>query len=362
MNIVSPISRIDEVEPVIEAGADEVYCGVFTFEESKEYTNLCCLNRRATAVASLNSFGELKRIVNIAHSHNVLVSFTINERYSERQFPSALSQIDKAIESGIDALIVADIGLLYMLKRRKLEDVKIHISSTNMVLNSESIDFYRELGASRIILPRQLTMEEIGVIARKCPNIELEILVLNKKCRYAEGFCALQHGLTEAKYSFLVRLQNLDIVKKFSDFLPKYIINIYRNHFFKHEFYCYSIYNTCISASLSNHKKGDVVEDISSYFSSKIDIESILNVNGCAVCSLYGLDKLGINFVKIIGRGNSVKKKVLDVRFISDSIGLIKEKLTEREFRQKVRDLYRRIHLSDCNPEYCYYPDELDES
>lgn len=361
MNIVSPISRIGEVEPVIKAGANEIYCGVFTSEENKEYTNLGCLNRRATAIASLSCFEELKTVVKIAHSSNIRVSFTINEWYSEKQLLSALAQIDKAIECGVDVLIVADIGLLYALKNRGLKGVERHISSTCSVFNSETVDFYRDLGVSRIILPRQLTIEEISAIAQRRANIELEVPVLNKKCRYAEGFCTLQHGLTEASGVFQIRWQNSDILKKIAKFVPQRIINIFRRRLLKQEFDCYSIYNSLFSADSPDFNRSQPHTDCSPRkINLRVDFDSILNVNGCAACSLFDLANLGIGFVKIIGRGNLHAKKVTDTGFIKNSIELLKENQTKIEFEQKIKRLYERNYFSRCNLKYCYYPVEDD--
>ncbi len=361
MNIVSPISKIEEVESVIKAGANEIYCGVFTSDEKKEYTNLGCLNRRATALASLKCFKELKTVVEIAHFHNIRVSFTINEIYSEKQLLSALTQVDKAVEAGVDVLIIADVGLLYALKKRGLKGVKRHISSTCSVLNSETVDFYRDLGASRIILPRQLTLDEISGISQRCANIELEVCILNKKCRYAEGFCTLQHGLAEASGVFGSRWQNSGILKKIAKFLPQRITNICRRSFLKQEFDCYSIYNSLVSAKPPASKKSGAHTGYSACkINPEIDLDSILNVNGCAACAVFDLAKLGIGFFKIIGRSNLHAKKVTDVGFIKSSIELLKENKTKIDFEQGIKRLYEKIYFSACNPQYCYYSAKKD--
>ena len=116
ISIVSPISRVEEVKLVISAGAKELYCGVLTKEERTRYTTVGSLNRYPAIPANLNGFSELEEVIKIAHSNNALVSFVLNEFYSQNQYSSVLEQAEEAKKRGVDALIIQDIGILAVLK------------------------------------------------------------------------------------------------------------------------------------------------------------------------------------------------------------------------------------------------------
>ncbi len=344
MKIVAPISKVYEVEDVIKSGADEIYCGVYTQEWRKNYTGIAAPNRHPGGSANLDSFKELNRVVKIAHLHSTPVFFTINEFYSEGQYDSVLDNVEQAIAAGVDALIVVDINLLLIVKERG-HNIKIHMGTGATTFNSETVAFYKNLGASRVVLDRQLTVEEIGIIASRSSDIELEVFALNQKCHNIDGFCTFQHGLTATKYPFLSRVWNIKLVKRLLNLYPGDTSKI-EEAIFRKELGCCLDYEISGNAlKLEPEKKTMLAQ----YF----DASNFLN--RCGACALYELNKLKIGYVKIVGREDLTAKKIKDIRFIRSAIELLKDNLKEQDFIEKVKARYTELHSSNCEAKFCYY-------
>ena len=166
MKILSPINKADEVEKVIEAGANEVYCGVTYQKLLNSYTRLGANSALGYTNCDLNDHQELKKAVEIAHSHGVPIFLVLNNRYyNESQYNLVMESVDKAIKLNIDAFIVSDIGLILTLKKH-YPDVNIHSSVISCVMNSKCVSFYKSLGVKRITLQDGLSVNEISNISK----------------------------------------------------------------------------------------------------------------------------------------------------------------------------------------------------
>ncbi|HZW51304.1 MAG TPA: U32 family peptidase, partial [Rudaea sp.] len=93
---------------------------------------------------------------------------------------------------GGDAVIVADLALISEL-REHVPDLAVHVSSVAACRNSAGVGFYRDMGVRRVILPRDVTLDEIGAIAKAAGDIEVEVFVLNDGCVFEEGACHSIH-------------------------------------------------------------------------------------------------------------------------------------------------------------------------
>ena len=339
IKILSPISRCDEVEDVIAAGADELYCGILLDDWIKGYTVSASLNRRQEDNTILGtsphfkSFEELKESVEIAHSRSVPVILTLNEHYySKDQYPYLFSYVDKVLEAGVDAFIIGDVAFILSLRERGIP-TDIHISTAGTAFNSETVRFYQELGASRVILPRHLTIEEIESIASEVSDVELEAFILNSRCANIDGFCTFQHGLADLFPDEKVKEQYLNAC------MLSYKISVYPDAKVESDF--------------------DIKEKISW---ERQSIWSALHIDDrpCGACALFEFSKIGLHGVKIVGRQNAKSKKIKDVTFIRTLIDFLsKENPSKEEFRKFSRRLYQETYEWPCLIFKCYYPSVL---
>lgn len=359
MKILAPTNNPKEAERIIEAGADELYCGVLPEDWKGEYTNAASCNRREWKTANLSSFDQLKEVVDIAHSKGVFVYLVLNALYTKGQHPYLFKQVERATKIGVDALIVADLGFLLTLKKEKA-GLDIHISTGGTTFNSQTAKFYEDFGISRINLPRHLQIQEMAEIIKDCPSIKFDCFILNSGCKNIDGFCTFQHGVNE-----ILHKQVWDIPKKLN--LDRYLLDTVRRlpmrlaerikgDLFGIDSACllnYDISFMSDSKGLDKRGKKSILNNISRSFSL------LSGVDTCGVCRLAELKKIGVYGVKIVGRNYSASKKVKDVRFLKKALSYIEEKDPElEEFYNYVKDAFRQAYGMDCR-RLCYYPDGM---
>lgn len=175
MKILAPVSSAREAECLISCGARELYCGLHPGAGTGK-SRTVWINRRGPGPANISSLEELKRVADFAGTRGVPVFLTMNlPYYSPEQYPAMVKLAGEAASCGIKAFIIGDPGLILAL-RKELPGAAIHVSSLAAVLNSASASFFRDLGASRIIFPRYMGLEELGrIVAKTGGTTEYEV-------------------------------------------------------------------------------------------------------------------------------------------------------------------------------------------
>jgi putative protease len=191
VKILAPLRSSSEVEPLTAAGAEEFYCGL-TPPRWSETQGPSWANRRNPRSAGVPDLEDLRRIVALAAQRPVYVTLN-SPSYRASAIPLLVDFSRQLLEEmGVRALIVAEWELLLALAEAGLAP-SVHVSSLATCRNQGAALFYRDLGISRIILPRHLTLREIEDI--RVPGVELEAFVLNDGCVFEEGLCATTHAL-----------------------------------------------------------------------------------------------------------------------------------------------------------------------
>lgn len=327
MKILSPVSRTDEVEELIQRGADELYCGLVPSDWPYVAFSL---NRRQDPKAQFHRFAELKECINLAHAHNVPVNLTLNEHYyTDKQYPYLLDYVKHATDIGVDAFFIADIALLLTFRELKL-NVPVCISTGGATFNTACARFYQGLGAKRIILPRHLTISEIRHMVTKVPDLPFEVFILNSKCHNVDGLCTFHHGLAE--------VVNREEAKE------------YRNG-------CMVSYDIHLASPVySDAEMLRIAPNISQerqHLWKRAHIDS----RPCGACALYDFQDMGIYGVKIVGRKNSTKKKAVDINFIKACLDFLSSKKPGRvEYIERTQRLYQDTYGYPCRSYMCYYP------
>ena len=190
MKIVAPIAKAAEVQPLAEAGANEFYCGVVPRQWLGRF-HAVSANRRPSG--NLSGYAELETAIAAAHDNACSLSLVLNaQQYSGDQASAAVELAREFLDRGGDALIISDLGLLYLVAAR-IPEARIHVSSVATCRNAGAARLCRELGARRLILPRDVTIEEACEIADEVPDMEIEAFILNDGCVYEEGTCNTIH-------------------------------------------------------------------------------------------------------------------------------------------------------------------------
>lgn len=315
MKILAPFAKQSEIKPLAEAGASEFYCGLVDRGWQKTYTFVSSINLRHDKIANLESFEELKKSCETAHSLNSKVFLTLNAHfYSEKQLPAVMSQAEKAVNAGVDSLIVADASLIPKIKKEL--DVEISLSTGNPVFNAQAIDFFAGLGVSRMVFPRHLTVDEIGELAghAKRKRISTECFVLNVICPYIDGLCTFQH-IVEPSLEF-AKVSSLS---------------------------CRAQYKARALGRESDEGKRIAESHVSIWSGSKM--------RDCGLCAIPFFKKFGVDSVKIAGRAHSLEKKLADVKAVKQAIGLANSNAS----RERFRGLYFGLFHNKCDYANCYY-------
>ena len=139
---------------------------------------------------------ELKTAVEYAHSHNVRVHCTINTMPRNDEIVRLPAHLERLNDAGVDAIIVADMGA-FTLAGKYAPNCERHISTQASISNFETANAWYDLGASRVILARELSLEEIRTIREKTPKeLEIEAFVHGAMCVSYSGRCLLSNYMT----------------------------------------------------------------------------------------------------------------------------------------------------------------------
>ena len=178
--LLAPAGNMEKLKMALLYGADAVYLG------GKQ----CGLR----AFGGNFSNEELKEAVEFAHNLNKKVYVTVNifpHNSDIEMLPEYLAFLNT---TGADALLVADIGL-FMLAKKYAPDIELHISTQANNTNWATVDAWHNMGASRVVLARELSKDEISVIRQKC-SVELEMFVHGAMCISYSGRCLLSNYMT----------------------------------------------------------------------------------------------------------------------------------------------------------------------
>lgn len=170
IELLAPARNADIAIEAIRHGADAVYIGAEFFGARSEASN---------------TLAEIARAVEFAHSYQARIFVTLNTILYDDELSKARALIESLYTIGVDALIIQDLGLLDL----DLPPVELHASTQCNIRTSEEADFLRRLGISRLILPRELTLEETSAIAQNVGDTELEAFVHGALCVSYSGDC-----------------------------------------------------------------------------------------------------------------------------------------------------------------------------
>ena len=177
--VLAPVGDYERLTYAVNYGADAVYLGGTAFG--------------MRAASAKFDFDTMKKAVEYAHARDVKVYLTCNTLPLNSEVDQLADYLRNAQTAGVDAVIVADIGVL-MEAKRVIPDMDIHISTQTGIVNYLTANELYKLGAKRVVLARELPLEEIKRIRDKTPpELEIETFVHVAMCMSFSGRCLLSN-------------------------------------------------------------------------------------------------------------------------------------------------------------------------
>ncbi len=311
MKITAGIGTIEDYIRYAKSGADEMFAGFVPHSWMGKGGLLDALNRREVLYynVQLGSRSELEILADMIAVYQKPVVLTFNSlTYEEKQYPLILDIIKECTEVGFFDFIIADPTLLLYLRdlpKEKREKLHIHLSGECGEINDRMIKEFEKLGVERIIFHRKTSITDmkklIGEAKKRNGIHKFEAFAMNELCQFHGGFCNSLH--------------------------------------------CDELVPACrIPYRLQ--------KDIQVIESEKQDIEEgIPGQGGCGLCALWKLQDAGVDYLKLVGRGNYSEDMVRDIIVLKEALNCLKVSDSEEDY---IRNMKKKIFPNGCSGN-CYY-------
>lgn len=302
MRIHLPFRNIEEIDPLVEAGADSFYCGVIhpissiNDRSNSEYFNLPDMKALADSVKKI-------------HDHGKTIAVTVNKQTLD--IKNAVDFVREVDAMGVDSVILSSLTLLHVMKDVELRCGK-SLSCTNPVLNTDTLDFFRQFNLEKVCLPRHLSLDEIEGLNANKGDWELEIFIMAGLCVFTEGYCGM-HALPYGDQG--------------------------------EPCYCFKVEKT-------NGKAEGGRKDKAGYIEGHLHAR---NLDGCGLCAIPRFLNMGMDFLKVEGRDEPLHDRIAYAKGVRDMIRVLREgKLTGTAYTD-VAKRYCDDNVAVCKPSACYY-------
>lgn len=298
MRIMAPLSPNYSIPNLIQAGANGFYLGYISKNWLDTFGNGFFINRRGNTLNANFLDDTIQPAIDGCHSLNANVYCTFNNhQYTKNELDLIYQSILFLNDKHIDGIIASDINVLSFCKQRGISTI-LSTCATNY--SHYSCEFYKLFGVNRIVLPRDLTIEEMGAMIENVSGVEWEAFVYHSACRFSESVCLSNHG------------QYGNICKRFRN-LPQLAI-----------------------------KDGISRKVVDCYFD---------NPKGfCGLCQVYKLKQLGISWLKIVERTLPGEIIINTCNKVKTAVELCEQVDSETAFKQIIEE-----RESCIKGRMCYY-------
>lgn len=311
MKITAGIGTIEDYILYAEAGADEMFAGYVPHDWMEKEGQLDALNRREVLYynVQLGSRSELEILADMIEAYQKTVIITLNSlTYEEKQYPKILDIIKECMELGFYDFIIADPALLLYIRElpgELREKLRIHLSGECGEINDRMIQEFEKLGAERIIFHRKTSITDMKQMIQKAQKRngikQFEAFVMNELCQFHGGFCNSLH--------------------------------------------CDELIPACrIPYRLQKNLERKKLEQIETE-------REIPGKSGCGLCALWKLRDAGVEYLKLVGRGNYSEDMVRDIQALKQALACLSTSASEEEY---IRNMKKKIFPDGCSGN-CYY-------
>ena len=175
IELLAPAKNLETGIAAINSGADAIYIGASDFGARKN---------------AQNTIDDIENLVNYAHLFNVKIHVAINTILNDSELKKAVELINQLYKIGVDAIIVQDMGIVQSSIESKIPPIQIHASTQCNNRTLEKVKFFDDLGLSRVILARELSLDKIREICTET-SCEIETFIHGALCVSYSGQCYL---------------------------------------------------------------------------------------------------------------------------------------------------------------------------
>ena len=315
MNILTPLQNLADVDLLAEAGAGEFYMGFSDPAWRETFGAFTDLNRCSLyEEANKASLEDIRYFADKVHRKQAALYVVMNAPwYGDGELEYLDDYCRELSGMKVDGIIVSTPEQIELVRSH---DMKAVVSVMGSVYNSEIARFYRDCGANRIILPRELSLDAIDRIIASVPDVEYEAFLMRNACRHADSYCLGLHGGLYGGLCYDQSLQDSGLIMRSDS-----------------------------SAESRNERK------YNSYL-----YDRVFRSSSCGQCALWRLLKAGVTAVKIVGRMESAAE-------IAEAVRLTAYHIQEAENAESEADYLMRMAMPENRYDYCasglscYYPE-----
>lgn len=184
--LLLPGGSREKIEYAIQYGADAVYLGMTDF------------SLRAMRKGELITLDNLQDCIDTVHKYGKKAYLTLNIFAYDNDIRQLSECAEKIADAKPDGILFSDFGV-YNLIKRYMSEIPLHVSTQTNILNSEAVKFWQDSGATRVVLSRDLSLEQIREIRKNVPDIELEVFVHGAQCVSFSGRCLISDYMTKGE-------------------------------------------------------------------------------------------------------------------------------------------------------------------
>ena len=174
LELLAPAKNLECGIAAIDHGADAVYIGAPRF---------------GARAAAGNSIDDIRALCQHAHQFSARVYVTVNTIIYDDELEATQQLIEQLSNAGVDAILVQDMGILQLSTFNFQRSLSLHASTQTDNRTVEKVRWLQSLGFSRVVLARELSVDEIAEIHRQVPDVELEVFVHGALCVSYSGLC-----------------------------------------------------------------------------------------------------------------------------------------------------------------------------
>ena len=177
--LLAPAGDLEKLKIAILYGADAVFIGGLKFSLRSRASNF--------------TIDDIKEGCRFAHEHNAKIHVTCNIVMHEKDIDGILEYLKALEDAGVDCIIASSLSILKLVKEHT--KMEAHVSTQDSTINQAAVKLFEEIGVDRVVLGRELSLDEIELI-RKKTNIDLEVFIHGGMCVSYSGRCMLSNNMT----------------------------------------------------------------------------------------------------------------------------------------------------------------------